>query len=189
MPTVGVMIAVIKSGQILMTKREDFGVWVLPGGGIEAGESMAQAAVRETREETGLAVALTRLVGIYSRPSWPIGDSRGAHAILFAAEVIGGTLLPQPEEVLEVAFFDPEQLPAPMFWWHRQPIRDAMDGKGGGVAWSQHVEVPFAQNRPQITRQELYERRDRGELPLEQIYSHLCGLPKAEDEVLEVKGE
>lgn len=187
MPNIGVTVAVIKAGQILMTKREDFGVWVLPGGGIEAGESIAQASVREAYEETGLEVKLTRLVGIYSRPSWPIGEG-GAHTILFAAEVVGGEMRPQPEEVLEAAFFDPDQLPTPMFWWHRRPVEDALNGSGGGAVWSQNVEFSFAQNVTRMTRQELYELRDSGELPIEQLFEQLCGSPKPNSEILEVRG-
>ncbi|OQY19884.1 MAG: hypothetical protein B6I34_09105 [Anaerolineaceae bacterium 4572_32.1] len=188
MPDVGVTIAVIRDGQILLTKREDFGIWVLPGGGIEAGESIAQAAVRETYEETGLEVELTRLVGIYSRPTWPIGNGGGAHSILFAAKVTGGVVRPQPEEVVEAAFFEPDRLPSPMVWWHRRPVQDAMNGKGGGVVWLQNVELPFAKNVTRLTRQELYELRDRGELPLEKMFERLCGVPTPKDEILEVKG-
>ena len=189
MINMGVTIAVIKAGQILMTKREDFSVWVLPGGSIEAGESVAQAAIRETYEETGLSVELTRLVGIYSRPSWPIGETIGAHTILFAAQVIGGTLHPQPEEVLAVDFFEPDHLPSPIFWWHRRPIQDALAGKGGSVVWSQQVDFPFIQGVMPIPRQELYALRDRGELPLEKVFDQLCGLPRPEDEILEVSDE
>ncbi len=61
----GVTVAVIDEDRILLTKREDFEVWCLPGGGVDPGESVAQAAIREAREETGLEVQLTRLVGIY----------------------------------------------------------------------------------------------------------------------------
>ncbi|HLZ55533.1 MAG TPA: NUDIX domain-containing protein [Ktedonosporobacter sp.] len=53
---------VIDNGQILLIQREDFKVWALPGGQIEAGESVAQAAIREVREETGIEVELTSLV-------------------------------------------------------------------------------------------------------------------------------
>ena len=67
MPTYGVEIAVFDAGKVLLIKRRDFQVWALPGGGIDAGESVAQAAVRETREETGLEVELQHLVGVYSR--------------------------------------------------------------------------------------------------------------------------
>jgi ADP-ribose pyrophosphatase YjhB (NUDIX family) len=54
MPSLGVNIAVIQDGQILLTQREDFEVWCLPGGEVDACESIAQAAVREALEETGL---------------------------------------------------------------------------------------------------------------------------------------
>ena len=65
MPTLGVNIAIIPDDKILLTERTDFEVWCLPGGEVEPGESLAQAALRETREETGLEVELTRLVGVY----------------------------------------------------------------------------------------------------------------------------
>ena len=183
MPTIGVAVAVIKAGQVLLAKREDFAVWALPGGGIEAGESVAQAAVREVLEETGLEVELTRLVGLYSQPLWLKG---GSHKILFAAKVIGGVLSPQAGEVLETGFFDPNQLPSPMAWWHHRRIRDALDGVGGSVVWLQRAVFPLASEMAQMTRQELYHLRDRGELPIEQIYSQIFRHPKPEEEVLEV---
>jgi ADP-ribose pyrophosphatase YjhB (NUDIX family) len=68
MINLGVNVAVIEDGRVLLTQREDFEVWCLPGGQVESGESLAQAAVREVREETGLHIELLRLVGIYSRP-------------------------------------------------------------------------------------------------------------------------
>jgi len=89
MPTFGVSVAVIQNGQILLTQRSDLPIWVLPGGAVDDGESLAQAAIRETREETGLEVELTRLVGVYSRPHW---RNDGDHSTLFAARPIGGNL-------------------------------------------------------------------------------------------------
>jgi ADP-ribose pyrophosphatase YjhB (NUDIX family) len=69
MPTLGVNIAIRDHhNRVLLTRREDFDMWCLPGGGVEVGETLAQAARREAQEETGLQVALTRLVGVYSRP-------------------------------------------------------------------------------------------------------------------------
>ena len=67
MPGIAANVAVIQDGKILLTKREDFEVWCLPSGGVEDGESLAEAAIRETKEETGVDVELTRLVGVYSR--------------------------------------------------------------------------------------------------------------------------
>jgi ADP-ribose pyrophosphatase YjhB (NUDIX family) len=60
MINLGVNVAVIEDGRVLLTQREDFPVWCLPGGGVDPGESLAQAAVREVREETGLEVELER---------------------------------------------------------------------------------------------------------------------------------
>ncbi|PJF32668.1 MAG: NUDIX hydrolase, partial [Phototrophicales bacterium] len=53
MTMIGANIAIIRDNKILLTKREDFEVWCLPGGQAEAGESLAQTALREAREETG----------------------------------------------------------------------------------------------------------------------------------------
>ena len=81
MPTLGVNVAILdENHRLLLTRREDFDVWCLPGGGVEPGETLTQAARREAEEETGLQVRLTHLVGVYSRP----GTSRfTGHIFLF----------------------------------------------------------------------------------------------------------
>ena len=70
MPTLGVEIVIIEEGKVLLIKWRDFAVWALPGGGIDAGESAAEAAVREAQEETGLEVDDP------GRPQTPIGRRR-----------------------------------------------------------------------------------------------------------------
>ena len=57
-----------EQGRILLTKRRDNGQWCLPSGGMESGESAAEACIREVWEETGLHVGVKRLVGVYSYP-------------------------------------------------------------------------------------------------------------------------
>ena len=55
-------------GHILLIRRSDNGNWALPGGAIDIGESVAEAAVREVEEETGITCQITGLVGTYSNP-------------------------------------------------------------------------------------------------------------------------
>jgi ADP-ribose pyrophosphatase YjhB (NUDIX family) len=181
MPQLGVTIAIMQAGQVLLTKREDFEVWCLPGGAVDDGESVAAAAIREAREETGLEVELTRLVGIYSRPKgW-----RSTHLILFAARIVGGALRPDPHEVVEASYFDPSALPAPLLAGHRRQILDALGGTGGNV-WSYEVAWPFA---PSITRQELYALRDQSELSRQEFYTrHMLSAGDGEM-MLEVGGD
>jgi 8-oxo-dGTP pyrophosphatase MutT (NUDIX family) len=100
---------VVAAGRVLLTQRADLAVWCLPGGAVDPGGSLAQAAVREVQEETGVAIALTRLIGVGSRPRWRAG---GGHEIVFAARPIGGALHAQPEEVLALDYVDPVALPA-----------------------------------------------------------------------------
>ena len=66
-PAVNVVV-VNDAAEILLIRRTDNGNWALPGGAIDLGESVAQAAVRETLEESGIECAITGIVGIYSEP-------------------------------------------------------------------------------------------------------------------------
>ena len=145
---VGVCVAIIEDEQILLTKRKDFEVWCLPGGHVDAGETVAQAAVREAFEETGLKVELTRLVGIYSIPNARAWINL---MILFAAKTVGGTLKAQEDEVLDINTFSLEAIPENLLWGHRQRIFDAFAGYGGGIVRQQNV--PFDEV---ADRQELY---------------------------------
>ncbi len=165
MPTVGVAVAVIDTDRVLLIKREDFEVWGLPGGGVEAGESLAEAAAREVREETGLGVHLMRVVGVYSRPAWERG---GDHVVLFAAVPTDGVLLRDTDgEALDARYFDRHNLPETLIWWHRQRVLDALDGVCG-VAWSQHTVWPFAAD---MSAAAVRDERDHSGLSRQQFYA------------------
>jgi len=179
MSSLGVNIAIINDGNILLTLREDFEVWCLPGGEVEHGESVAQAAIREAFEETGLVVALTCLVGIYSRPR---SLKSGTHIVLFAAQVVGGDLHPQVGEVLELRYFHPREIPEDLLLGQRQRIQDALNGIRG-VSWLQDSGWPFP---PDMTRQEIYSLRDRSGLPRKEYYRRSLDQSTPGTDILEV---
>ncbi|MFF0494138.1 NUDIX domain-containing protein [Nocardia sp. NPDC004068] len=83
-------------GRILMQRRGDSGNWSLPGGAMELGETLPQCVIRETKEETGLDIEITGLLGIYTDPQHIIeyedGEIRQAFAITFYGRVIGGRI-------------------------------------------------------------------------------------------------
>src|SRR5207244_330758 len=64
--------------KVLLTQRGDNGQWVLPGGAMESGESLAEACAREMLEETGVTVRVARLLGVYSDPDMLVTYSSGA---------------------------------------------------------------------------------------------------------------
>jgi len=66
-PSVNVVVT-NAAGDVLLIRRSDNQNWAVPGGAIDLGESMVQAAVRETKEETGIDCEITGLVGIYTDP-------------------------------------------------------------------------------------------------------------------------
>jgi ADP-ribose pyrophosphatase YjhB (NUDIX family) len=93
-PSVNVVV-VNDDNEILMIRRSDNDNWAVPGGAIDLGESVIQAAIRETREETGISCEVTRLVGIYSDPKHVIlytsnGEVRQEFSILLAGRQVGG---------------------------------------------------------------------------------------------------
>ena len=93
-PSANVIVA-NEQGGILMIRRTDNGNWAVPGGGMDPGESITDAAVRETREETGITCEITGLVGIYTSPRHVIlytsnGEVRQEFSIVFTARPTGG---------------------------------------------------------------------------------------------------
>ena len=84
------------NGDVLLIRRTDNGNYALPGGAIDLGESMPQAAVREVKEETGIDCAITGLVGIYTDPRHIIlytsnNEARQEFSIVLSARMTGGT--------------------------------------------------------------------------------------------------
>jgi 8-oxo-dGTP diphosphatase len=117
--TTVVALTFIQEGGKILLVRQAYGerYWSLPGGKMELGESIDEAAVREVREETGLEVRVTRVIGLYSKPA------EGGLAITFEGRVIGGTLQPA-NEISECCYVSPDQLPTPVRAHLRQRVAD-----------------------------------------------------------------
>ncbi|MCB2187275.1 MAG: NUDIX domain-containing protein [Deltaproteobacteria bacterium] len=107
-PKLAVAVVVEHQGKVLLLRRaqrdQAHGLWILPGGHVDRYEVVAQAALREVAEETGLAVELRELVGIYSYPDWPWV------VVVYWAVSQGGVPVPD-REALELGLFPPEALP------------------------------------------------------------------------------
>ena len=97
-PAVNVVV-VNDAGEILLIRRTDNGNWALPGGAVDLGESVAQAAVRETLEESGIECTITGIVGIYSDPRHVIlytsnGEARQEFSIVLTPRPLAGQATP-----------------------------------------------------------------------------------------------
>jgi ADP-ribose pyrophosphatase YjhB (NUDIX family) len=100
-------------GRILLHRRRDNGLWALPGGLMEVGETIAETARRETKEETGLEVEPVSLVGVYTNPGHVVafsdGEVRQQFSLCFACRLLGGEISVS-EESSAVAFFSVQEL-------------------------------------------------------------------------------
>jgi ADP-ribose pyrophosphatase YjhB (NUDIX family) len=98
----------------LLQRRTDNELWGLPGGAMSLGETVGQAVAREVREETGLEVEPTGLVGIYSDPGHIIayadGEVRQEFSLCFTARIVGGDARVGDEESTEVRFVAPGEV-------------------------------------------------------------------------------
>lgn len=126
----GASTAITRDGRLLVTRREDNSLWCLPGGGIDAGETFAEAAVREAREETGVDVEVTSVLAVYTDPDIAIRSRDGSkltqvYGVCFRARLVSGEA-GLSDEVTEVRWVDAEEASRmPFIPLHRPLVRAA----------------------------------------------------------------
>jgi len=106
-PKIAATCVVARQGSVLMIQRNNqvgYGLWSMPGGYVDRGEVVEEAAEREVKEETGLMVEVQRLVGLFSEPGNPVV------VVAYTAQETGGLLAPGPE-AQDVGFFRLDKLP------------------------------------------------------------------------------
>lgn len=119
-PTVDVIIELNERGIILVRRKNPPCGWAIPGGFVDYGESLEDAAIRESKEETGLDVILRKQLHTYSRPD---RDPRH-HTIttVFIARASGTPVA--ADDAAEIGIFTKENLPSPLMFDHEQILAD-----------------------------------------------------------------
>ena len=102
--------AVIRDGKLLLVRRTDDGLWALPGGITDPGETLAQSARRELLEETGLTGRVTRLLGVFDSRLWHSEKKIQFYHAVFHIETDDPEPRPSPE-VSAAAYFGEDELP------------------------------------------------------------------------------
>ncbi len=128
---VGAGALIVQGGRLLLIRRSCApfqGTWNLPAGYVEVDESPAQAAERETREETGLVVQARGLIDAYYFDDDPRGNGV---LLLYECSMTGGALQ-LTDESTEARFFAPSEIPAPITGaGHNQAIHDWLQAHPG----------------------------------------------------------
>ncbi|MEW1612161.1 MULTISPECIES: NUDIX domain-containing protein [unclassified Streptomyces] len=122
-----------EQGRILLQRRRDNDLWALPGGGMDMDDSLPGTAVREVKEETGLDVEITGLVGTYTDPRHVIaytdGEVRRQFNVCFRGRIIGGTLTISDEST-ELRFVEPGEVSElPMHHTQRLRIQHFLENR------------------------------------------------------------
>ncbi|WP_431683089.1 NUDIX hydrolase [Kitasatospora sp. KL5] len=121
------------SGRILLQRRTDNGMWALPGGTMEIGESIAGCGIRETLEETGIDIEITGIVGTYTDPghvmAYDDGEVRQEFSVCLLGRPLGGQLRTSDEST-RVAWFTPAEIDGlPMVPSIRKRVDDWLAGR------------------------------------------------------------
>jgi ADP-ribose pyrophosphatase YjhB (NUDIX family) len=118
---------------VLLTCRTDNGLWCLPGGRVDSGESVSESIMREVYEETGLYIQVVRLTGVYSDPNQLViyPDGIKAHLVVlnFLVEYVSGEIR-LSNETTDIRYFPLNQaVQMDLFHNHAQHLRDALSSK------------------------------------------------------------
>lgn len=100
-------VVIKKDGKYLLVQEKQpkaYGLWNLPAGHVDVGETIEEAAIREAKEETGYEVELMRKIGIYQEPA----EKSSKHA--FAAKIVGGDLNYPESEIMDAKWFTIEEI-------------------------------------------------------------------------------
>ncbi len=116
-----ISVVINDEGAVLLSRRGDIGTWSLPGGRLDTGECLKDAAIREVYEETGVEVELMRPAGLYYLDQWERLN------VLFVAQMIGGEVKATTNETLENRFFSLDELPDDFY--HKAHVIDALSGR------------------------------------------------------------
>jgi ADP-ribose pyrophosphatase YjhB (NUDIX family) len=115
-------------GRLLLVKENyDRRRYSLPGGAVEADETLLETVIRETREETGLAVRVEHVIGVYRLEN-------GFTATLFGCSIASGEpVRPESGEIAEIGWFRPEDIPNPTSNLLHHALPDIVEGRRGVV--------------------------------------------------------
>lgn len=123
-PTVDILIELPEGIVLIERKNPPFG-WAIPGGFVDWGETVEDAAVREAREETGLDVTLVRQFHVYSDPKRD--DRMHTLSVVFVAQAQGKPVA--RDDAKNAAVFTKDNLPAPLCFDHAVILKDYFAGK------------------------------------------------------------
>ena len=113
--------------RILLVKRRTVpfkGYWALPGGRVEAGETVEQTVVREVKEETGLDVEIVRKTGEYREKGFKDDVEYDYSPACFLVKPVGGEMRRQDSEIEEIELVSLEEIPNELAFEHSRMIRD-----------------------------------------------------------------
>lgn len=134
LPAAGACIRDERGRVLILRRAEEENLWSVPGGGMEPGESLTEAVVREVREETGLQVEPVALIGIYSSPeyifTYPNGDRVQPIISFFECRVVGGTLKPDMVEIVDARYVGPDDELPPLMRCCLAKVQDAFAFQG-----------------------------------------------------------
>ncbi len=128
-PTVDVVLQVGDRGVVLVRRRNPPQGWALPGGFVDRGESVEEAAKREIREETGAEVDLEGLLGVYSHPDRD--PRKHTLSLVFTSRLSDSTELRPGDDAGQIGIFSFSELPELAFD-HARILQDYFQGRPGG---------------------------------------------------------